>query len=109
MKKRFIKLASLSLALWLSFGAVVHAQQTTNFWKVLSSKLTPSLTSWILGVGTSTPYASLTVWGKGTGAGTLFELVDNASSTRLSVLDDGTVSIPTITSSLVLTGSTGTL
>ena len=44
----------------------------------------------LLGVGTSTPYSRLTVWGGGTGTGKLAEFVNNASTTLFSFLDNGT-------------------
>lgn len=43
-----------------------------------------------LAVGTSTAYAKLTVWGAGTGTGTLFELANSASTTIAKFLDNGT-------------------
>ncbi len=43
------------------------------------------------GIGPSSPYAKLTVWGNGTGSGELFSLVNNASTTVFRVLDKGTV------------------
>jgi hypothetical protein len=42
------------------------------------------------GVGTSSPYAKLTVWGQGTGTGQAFEIVNNASTTLARFLDNGT-------------------
>jgi len=43
-----------------------------------------------VGVGTTSPYAKLAVWGTGTNEGTLFELVNNASTTIAKFLDGGT-------------------
>lgn len=43
-----------------------------------------------VGIGTSTPYSGLTVWGKGTSAKKIFELVNNASTTLESVQENGT-------------------
>lgn len=58
-------------------------------------------------VGTTTPYARLSVWGSGTGTGKLLELVDSASTTRLLVQDNGLVGIATSTpiSTLSIQGS----
>jgi hypothetical protein len=47
-------------------------------------------TSGFLGVGTSTPYSKLSVWGSGTGSARLFELTNSASTTLASVLENGT-------------------
>ncbi|MDP2695663.1 MAG: hypothetical protein Q8O87_00215 [bacterium] len=46
-------------------------------------------------IGTSTPSARLTIWGQSTAANTLFNVVDNASTTILSVLENGNVGIGT--------------
>ncbi len=43
-----------------------------------------------VGIGTSTPYSRLSVWGAGTGAAKLFELTNSASTTLASVLENGT-------------------
>jgi len=48
-----------------------------------------------VGIGTSIPYAKLSVWGDGTGTGKALEIVDNASTTRMVVLDNGKVGIAT--------------
>jgi len=45
------------------------------------------------GVGTTTPTSKLTVFGNGVGVGGIFELVDNASTTLMKVLDNGKVGI----------------
>ncbi|KKW23449.1 MAG: Hemagluttinin family protein, partial [Candidatus Kaiserbacteria bacterium GW2011_GWB1_52_6] len=47
-----------------------------------------------LGVGTTSPYARLTVWGNG---GNIFEAVDNASSTKFIIQNGGNVGIGTTT------------
>ncbi len=47
------------------------------------------------GIGTTSPYARLTVWGVGTGTGKTFEAVNNASTSLLTVLDNGNVGIGT--------------
>ncbi|MFA6408375.1 MAG: helix-turn-helix domain-containing protein, partial [Candidatus Paceibacterota bacterium] len=44
-----------------------------------------------VGIGTTTPYSRLSVWGAGTGATSMFELTNSASTTLASVLNDGTV------------------
>src|SRR3990167_2181712 len=43
-----------------------------------------------VGIGTTTTYSRLSVWGAGTGATSLFELTNSASTTLASVLNDGT-------------------
>ena len=48
-----------------------------------------------LGIGTTTPYSRLSVWGDGTGP--IFEAVDNASSTKMVILNNGNVGIGTTT------------
>ncbi|MEK7067644.1 MAG: hypothetical protein AAB956_01465, partial [Patescibacteria group bacterium] len=51
-----------------------------------------------IGVGTSTPYARLTLWSPTTDTGAnIFNIVDNASSTLLSVFDTGRIGIGTTT------------
>ncbi len=46
-----------------------------------------------VGIGTTSPYAKLSVWGNGTSGATAFNVLDNASSTLLTVLDNGNVGI----------------
>ena len=41
------------------------------------------------GIGTSTPYSKLTLWGAGTGTGKTFEVANHASTTLFSLLDNG--------------------
>ncbi len=43
-----------------------------------------------VGIGTTTPYAKLTVWGSGTGTNPLSEWVDSASTTIARILENGT-------------------
>jgi len=43
-----------------------------------------------VGIGTTTPYSKLSVWGSGTGTSRLFELTNSASTTLASFLDNGT-------------------
>ncbi|NOY35759.1 MAG: fibronectin type III domain-containing protein [bacterium] len=50
-----------------------------------------------VGIGTSTPYAKLSVWGSGTSGATAFNVADNASTTLFSVLDNGFVGIGSTT------------
>jgi hypothetical protein len=44
-----------------------------------------------VGVGTSTPYAKLGIWGDGSGTAVALEVTDNASTTRFAVRDNGLV------------------
>lgn len=48
-----------------------------------------------VGIGTTTPYSRLSVWGGGTGTGQLFSLVNSASTTLMQVLDNGNIGIGT--------------
>ena len=50
-------------------------------------------TGQLVGLGTSTPYSKLSVWGGGTGTGQLFELTNSASTTIAKFLDNGTAYI----------------
>lgn len=43
-----------------------------------------------VGVGTTTPYSKLTVWGNGTGTEEAFEVSDSASTTNMRIWDNGT-------------------
>ncbi|MEK7144858.1 MAG: hypothetical protein AAB794_03320, partial [Patescibacteria group bacterium] len=43
-----------------------------------------------VGIGTTTPYSKLSVWGSGTGTNRLFELTNFASTTLASILENGT-------------------
>jgi len=57
-----------------------------------------------LGIGTSTPYSALSVWGQTSGTGaSLFSIADNASTTLMTVLDNGRVGIGTTTPTAKLT------
>src|SRR3989344_7627007 len=93
---------TLSGTLAVANGGTNATSQTTNgvnFFNGTSITSGTALTfdGTNLGIGTSTPYSRLGVWGLGTGAGQLFSLVDNASSTVLQVLDNGNVGIGTTT------------
>jgi hypothetical protein len=43
-----------------------------------------------VGIGTTSPYSKLSVWGSGTGTGQAFEITNNASTTIAKFLDNGT-------------------
>ncbi|MFA4941826.1 MAG: hypothetical protein WC582_04530, partial [Patescibacteria group bacterium] len=47
-----------------------------------------------IGVGTTTPYSRLSVWGDGTNP--IFEAVDSASSTKMVILNNGRVGVGTV-------------
>jgi len=51
--------------------------------------------SMAVGIGTTSPYSKLSVWGTGTGTGPLFSLVNNASTTIMQALDNGNVGVGT--------------
>ena len=55
-----------------------------------------------VGIGTSTPYAKLTVWGGGEGTNTAFEVVNNSSTTLFSILENGKITLGGTTNGLVL-------
>ena len=59
-----------------------------------------------LGIGTTSPYARLTVWSGGTSTGQAFQVVNNASSSLFTILDNGNVGIGTTSpySLLAVTG-----
>ncbi len=44
----------------------------------------------LMGIGTTTPYSKLSVWGSGTGTGQAFEIANNASTTIAKFNDNGT-------------------
>ena len=48
-----------------------------------------------VGIGTTSPYAKLTVWGSGTGTNQLVNFVNNASTTLWTLLENGNVGIGT--------------
>ncbi|MDO8668152.1 MAG: WD40 repeat domain-containing protein, partial [bacterium] len=48
-----------------------------------------------VGIGTSSPYAKLTVWGSGTGTNQLVNFVNSASTTLFTILENGNVGIGT--------------
>ncbi len=54
-----------------------------------------TLSSGNIGIGTTSPYAKLSVWGNGTSGVSALEIVDSASSTLFTVLDSGKVGIAT--------------
>ncbi len=59
-----------------------------------------------LGIGTTSPYSKLSVWGTNTGATSLFELTNSASSTIMTALNNGRIGIGT-TSPYALLSVTG--
>lgn len=68
-------------------------QQTGNLqeWQNASSSVLSVVDSTgKFGIGTSSPYSKLSVWGTSNGTNRLFELTNSASTTLLSFLEDGT-------------------
>ena len=70
-----------------------------------------------VGIGTSTPYSRLTVWGEDTLTGKAFEVANNASTTLFTVLNNGRAGFGTstpgtplsVTGQAVITGTTTVL
>src|ERR1019366_1911502 len=50
-----------------------------------------------VGIGTTTPYSRLSVWGSGTGATSIFELTDSASTSLMTVSNNDKVIIGPVT------------
>jgi hypothetical protein len=67
----------------LSYYTGATAVSSANFLSIDASNS-------YLGIGTSTPYSKLSVWGSGTGTNRLFELTNSASTTLASILENGT-------------------
>jgi hypothetical protein len=61
-----------------------------------------------IGIGTTSPYARLTVWGRGTGASSTIEVVNNASTTLFRLSDAGYAGFGTSTSAWLLQLATST-
>lgn len=77
-------------------GASALGTSTNFFWDNTNSRL---------GLGTSTPYSRLSVWGGDALAATrLFELSSSASTTLMNVQNDGTVSFPVATATTTIAG-----
>ena len=73
-------------------------QGQLSFYNTTGTTLTATSTLFLtqaglFGIGTSTPYSKLSVWGGGTGTGQLFELTNSASTTIAKFLDNGTAYI----------------
>jgi len=77
-----------------------YKDNTTNFSKGASATVkalraeTGVYSAENVGIGTTTPYSRLSVWGDGTNP--IFEAVDNASSTMFTILNNGNVGIGTM-------------
>jgi len=74
-----------------------------------SSYLTAAPTNGLIvqgnvGIGTTTPYSKLSVWGSGTTTGRIFELTNTASTTLLSMLENGNLNIPVSTATTTIGG-----
>ncbi|KKU81582.1 MAG: putative T4-like protein proximal tail fiber [Parcubacteria group bacterium GW2011_GWA1_47_8] len=90
-----IKFPAVSSNNMLNIGNFLFANlpATTTVTTIDNTPLTGKL-----GVGTSTPYAKLTVWGADTlPTSKAFEIADSASTTLFSVLNNGNVGIGTST------------
>src|ERR1019366_1074032 len=61
-----------------------------NYWNGSASTVALILSSGNVGIGTTTPYSKLTIWGIDTASSTLsFNVVNNASTTLFAVFDGG--------------------
>ena len=79
-------------------GGASGTQGQLSFYNTTGTTLTATSTltltqAGLFGLGTSTPYSKLSVWGGGTGTGQLFELTNSASTTIAKFLDNGTAYI----------------
>ncbi|KKS24984.1 MAG: hypothetical protein UU85_C0010G0001, partial [Candidatus Wolfebacteria bacterium GW2011_GWA2_42_10] len=63
----------------------------------VANRLVIKKTTGNIGIGTSTPYSKLTVWGSDTGSASLVNFVNSASTSLLTVLENGNVGIGTST------------
>ncbi len=79
--------ANNNLAIGSLSGSTLFVTNNTERMRILNSGN--------IGIGTSTPYSKLTVWGAGTSTNALFSLVNNASSTAFHVLENGFVGFGT--------------
>jgi hypothetical protein len=66
-------------------------------------------TNGYMGIGTTSPYAKLTVWGSGTGTNQLVNFVNSASSSLFTLLENGNLGIATTSpyASLSVAGGSG--
>src|SRR3989344_3076071 len=55
-----------------------------------------------VGIGTTSPFAKLSVTGTGTGTGSAFQVADSANSPKFTVLDNGNVGVGTVSPSTLL-------
>ncbi|AKM84459.1 MAG: hypothetical protein UR58_C0001G0743 [Candidatus Campbellbacteria bacterium GW2011_OD1_34_28] len=55
-----------------------------------------------IGIGTTSPFAKLSVTGAGTGTGLAFQVADSANSPKFTILDNGNVGIGTVSPSSLL-------
>ncbi|MDP3014488.1 MAG: hypothetical protein Q8M92_09615, partial [Candidatus Subteraquimicrobiales bacterium] len=72
----------------LSIGNLIYATGLSAF-----ADPTSSVSTGNVGIGTSSPYAKLSVWGGGTSGASAFSVVDSASTTLFAILDNGNVGI----------------
>jgi hypothetical protein len=69
-------------------------RQDTNIGK-FDIQMPTVFTNGNVGIGTTSPYAKLTVWSSGTTTGQAFNVVNSASTSLLTVLDNGNMGIGT--------------
>jgi len=81
------------------YTAFLDSVAAITVYGIANQHTVESIDNLSVGIGTSTPSARLTVWGGGKGEAALFNVVNSASSTKFTILSDGTVGVATSTPS----------
>jgi len=100
--KKYIAISLIATFLLSAPFALADTVFGQNIWRVLSSKVSTVVSSWGLGVGTTTPYATLAIQGQSGQSNPLFEIASSTESVLFSVASGGNVSI---TGDLAVSGS----
>ena len=83
-------------------GSVLARSATDSNFLNIGNAIYGDLLTGNVGIGTTTPYSKLSVWGSGTGSNILANFVNSASTSVLSILENGKVGIGTTTPYLTL-------
>src|SRR3989344_4790819 len=75
---------------WSKIGAPYFNATSTTATSIFAGGALFATVGGNVGVGTTTPYSLLSVWGGGTGATSMFELTNSASTTLSYFLENGT-------------------